>query len=51
MKLIALGQRNYNEVLSEAIDECRKIFNRVLEQELKLKDILKERMQHNRIIL
>ena len=51
MKLIAQGQRKFDEVLSEAIDECRKIFNRVLEQEFRLKDILKERMEHNRIIL
>ena len=51
MKLIAQGQRKFDEVLSEAIDECRKIFNRVLEQEFRLKDILKERMEQNRIIL
>lgn len=40
MKLIALGQRNCDEVMAEALDECRKIFNRVLDKECKLKEIL-----------
>jgi len=40
MKLIAQGKRNSDEVMTEALDECHKIFNRVLEKELKIKEIL-----------
>lgn len=47
MKLITLGQRKCEEVMEEAVTECKKIFSRVLEHEIRLKEILRERMAHN----
>lgn len=40
MKLICEGERDYKEVMAEAIDECYKIFTKVLEEQDRLKEML-----------
>lgn len=47
MKLIALGERKKKHVMKEAIIEIKKIFAKVLEEELNLKDTLALRVEEN----
>ena len=47
MKLIALGERKKKHVMKEAIKEIKKIFAKVLDEELVLKDALLLRVAEN----
>ena len=51
MKLIALGERKKKHVLKEAIKEVKKIFFKLQEEELRLKEVLQKRVEENTAIM
>ena len=51
MKLIACGERKKKSVLKEAIKEFKKIFDKVREEEVALKDALIERVEVNTALM